>query len=262
MGVISFVTRARHCRRSRGTGWVVVLLLGAFSPPPAMAKVDEGLAAVKRAALAQAGLRPQTTTQLLIRQHLAALLPQLRLTLGRGWQLSATGRTLDGLTAPEVDNDHTSYAVSASWDLARLLVPHEAMQLHREEPQRAQLRLTLLARVTQLLAARCRILQREPAGPEQQEQVAELEAGLELLTGGQALPVVTPGTPCPAAPRFDLPSRSSAAVARRPSAARRSLAKGTDDSESSATDDSDDDEAEAAGEPGRGAAEVPAYGRR
>lgn len=202
------------------------LLLGLgllFQQRAAGAKVDEGLAAVQRAALAHAGLSPQATTHLLARQHLAALLPQVRVTLGRGWQISATGRVLDGLPVPvpEVDNDRTSYAVSASWDLGRLLVPHEAMQHHHEEPRRAQLRLALLAKVTQLVSARCFLL-RQPEGGAA-AQAAEVEAALELLTGGQALPEVSPETPCPAAPRFlpSLPLAAPRRAAARPSAAPR-----------------------------------------
>lgn len=203
------------------------LLLGLgllFQQRAAGAKVDEGLAAVQRAALAHAGLSPQATTHLLARQHLAALLPQVRVTLGRGWQISATGRVLDGLPVPvpEVDNDHTSYAVSASWDLARLLAPHEAMQHHHEEPRRAQLRLALLAKVAQLVAARCRLLQRDGLGAGPSAPAAELEAALDLLTGGHALPEVAPGTPCPAAPRFQLEPPRSASSARRSDPIRRS----------------------------------------
>lgn len=201
---------------------VLLLLLGLLGQERALAaKVEAGLAAVQQAALAHAGLSPQATTSLLARQHLAALLPQLRVTLGRGWQLSATGRALDGLTAPVVDDEHTSYAVSASWDLARLLVPHEAMAHHQEEPRLAQQRLALLVKVTQLVAARCRLLRSAGlrAGPP--EQVAELEAALELLTGGHALPEVTPESTCPAAPRFDLGLPRSEPGPRRPSPSRR-----------------------------------------
>ena len=183
---------------------VLLFLLGLLGQErPAAAKVEAGLAAVQQAALAHAGLSPAATTSLLARQHLAALLPQLRVTLGRGWQLSATGRALDGLTAPVVDDEHTSYAVSASWDLARLLVPHEAMAHHQEAPRLAQQRLALLIKVTQLVAARCRLLRSAGQRAGQPEQVAELEAALELLTGGHALPEVTPESACPAAPRLD-----------------------------------------------------------
>lgn len=262
MSFFPLFTRACPLLQRRASGWSVVLLLGLLVPQNALAKVDEGLGAVQRAALAHAGLRPQTTTQLLLRQHLAALLPQVRVTLGRGWQLTATGRALDGLTAPEVDNDHTSYAVSASWDLARLLVPHEAVQLHREEPRRAQLRLALLIRVTQLVAARCRILQRESVGAEQHEQAAELEAALELLTGGQALPAVGPGSSCPAVPRFDLELTRGAAGGRRVSSLRRGARRAGEDGGGVPADDGDGDEVGAASDPGGDAADIPLYGSR
>lgn len=215
--------RAPSLRGRFRARWALLLALGlSLSQRSASAKVDEGLAAVQRAALVHAGLSPQATTGLLARQHLAALLPQVRVTLGRGWQITASGRVLDGLpvSVPEVDNDHTSYALSASWDLARLLVPHEAMQHHHEEPRRAQLRLTLLTKVTQLVAARCRLLQREGPGGARSAQAAELEAALDLLTGGQALPEVAPGAPCPAAPRFLPEPPRGASAAHRSSAAR------------------------------------------
>jgi len=207
--------------RTSGAPALLVLLVLLGQQRPAAAKVEAGLAAVQQAALAHAGLSPGATTGLLARQHLAALLPQLRLTLGRGWQLSATGRAVDGLTAPVVDDDHTSYAVSASWDLARLLVPHEAMAHHHEEPRRAQLRLALLVKVTQLVGARCRLLRSDGRRAEMEEQVAELEAALELLTGGHALPEVTPGATCPAAPRFELGLPRSEPGPRRVSTSRR-----------------------------------------
>lgn len=220
-----------------------MVLLGLVLLTPASAawaRVDEGLAAVQRAALVHAGLSPQTSRHLLARQHLAALLPQLRVTLGRGWQLSATGRALDGLTAPEVDGDHISYAVSASWDLARLLVPHEAMQHHHEEPRRAQLRLALLSRVTQLVAARCRLLQHATgAESAQHEQAAELEAALDLLTGGHALPEVTANTTCPAAPRFELELSRGVPAGRHLSPSRRSSGRGAAEGSGGSTESRD-----------------------
>ncbi len=201
---------------------LLLLLLGLLGQErAAAAKVEAGLAAVQQAALVHAGLSPGATTSLLARQHLAALLPQLRVTLGRGWQLSATGRALDGLTAPVVDDEHTSYAVSASWDLARLLVPHEAMAHHHEEPRLAQQRLALLVKVTQLVGARCRLLRGDGLRAAEQQQLAELEAALELLTGGHPLPEVTPGAVCPVAPRFDLGLPRSEPGPRRASQSRR-----------------------------------------
>ncbi len=195
-------------------------LLGAVSA--AEARSEPGLLAVQRAALAHAGLSPGATTRLLVREHLSALLPQVRFTIGRGWQLSATGRPLDGLSAATtVDDDRTSYAVSASWDLTRLLAPHEALALHNAEPRLAQQRLALLVRVNGLFAARCLLLQQ--AQPGAAERVAELEAALDLITGGHRLPVVTPETICPAVPRLTVAfphapsaSRTSTVSRRRP----------------------------------------------
>jgi hypothetical protein len=200
---ISLLARPRAGAWARGFGtWVLLLgvvLLGGVRV--AAARTEPGLLAVQRAALAHAGLSEGATTRLLVREHLSALLPQVRFTVGRGWQLSATGRPLDGLSAPTtVDDDHTSYAVSASWDLARLLAPHEALALHNAEPRLAQQRLALLVRVNGLFAARCHLLQEgQPAAA---EHVAELEAALDLITGGHKLPAVTAATVCPAVPRL------------------------------------------------------------
>jgi hypothetical protein len=227
-----------------GCGWLGV-------GPAAAAKVEPALLAVQRAALAQAGLSESATTRLLAREHLSALLPQVRVTLGRGWQLSATGRPLDGLSAPTtVDDDHTSYAVSASWDLARLLVPHEALQLHNAAPRLAQQRLALLVRVNGLIGARCHLLQQGAASAV--EQVAELEAALDLLTGGHPLPAVTAETQCPVVPRFTVAFPRSASAPRANTSSRRRT------STEPADPATDDRPGEAFGPPG--ASEGPDYG--
>ena len=93
---------------------------------------------LQQAALRTAQLDTTSTTQLRARLHLAPLLPSLRVTLGRGWQVAYSGRTQDGLTEPTVDGDRFSYAVTAHWDLAKLLVPHEELSLFRDQPRRAQ----------------------------------------------------------------------------------------------------------------------------
>jgi hypothetical protein len=227
----------RRKRPARPGGWRTrvgeALLLGSGLlgwERAAGAKPEAELLAVQRAALAHAGLSPGATSGLLARQHLSGLLPQVRVTLGQGWQLSVTGRPLDGLTVPPGDDTHTSYAVSASWDLTRLLVPREAMQLHHAEPRRAQQRLALLVRVGRLVGARCRLLQTEGLRASEQERVAEYEAALDLLTGGYALPEVTPQTRCPALPRFQVGGSRHAVGLSRPGG-RAAAAELADDGE-------------------------------
>jgi hypothetical protein len=195
----------------------VLLLLG--WAPPARARSEDALRRLQRAAVAHAGLSEGATTRMLVREHLAALLPQVRVTLGRGWQLTATGSVVDGLTAPtSVDNDHVSYAVSAGWDLSRLLAPRAAAQAHHDEPLRARARLEVQAQVTSLLACRCRLLQLDSPSASQQAELGELEAALDLLTGGHPLPEVTSKTICPSLPRFFGPTLPLHAPLVRPTA--------------------------------------------
>ena len=112
--------------------------------------------AVMNRVLDTAGLHPSQTRSLKARLHLSALLPQFRVTFGRGWQLLGSRDVLGDASGPE--NDRLSYAIYASWDLAKLLHPHDELSLLKEEQRRAALRLRLQERVLQFLAERCRRL--------------------------------------------------------------------------------------------------------
>lgn len=164
--------------------------VSAAPPPSPEAK------AIARAAVEAAELSPQKTRSLRLRLHLSSLLPQLRVTFGRGWQLSSSRDYL--LETPATENDRINYAITASWDLSRLVVPHEELHLFKEEQRRATLRLRLEERLARLLAARCRL--QKPEHPTDRTKLDELEATLIVLTGGKTLPAVDEKQDCPAAP--------------------------------------------------------------
>lgn len=182
------------------------VLLGSFGtdigPGVARAAPSSGARAVVRAVVARAHLDEAATQQLRARAHLAPLLPQLRASVGQGWQIGYN-RGLDGLTVPSVDGDRFNYAVTASWDLSRVLLPREELSLLRELPRRAQLRTQLELRVLGLLGERCRLLRRQ-AG---EQRLAEIELMLDVLSGGHALP--DEHEPCPAASAAPPPAHRS-----------------------------------------------------
>lgn len=202
--------RSRRSRRSPGAR-LVVLLVGVLggvlpgvaaraspSPSPSSSPSSSPMGksrSIVRAAVARAHLDEEATRRLRLRAHLAPLLPQLRVSAGQGWQVGYT-RGLDGLTTPSVDGDRFNYAVSASWDLGRVLLPREEVLLLRELPRRAQLRSQLEIKVLSLLAERCQL--RHRARPvttgSRPDRLAEVELMLDVLSGGHPLPDET--EPC------------------------------------------------------------------
>lgn len=173
----------------------VLLEVSAHAAPAPSAK-DQ---AILRAAVDTAELSPSRTRSLRLRLHLAPLLPQLRVTFGRGWQLTASRDFL--LETPQTDNDRVNYALSAHWDLARLVMPHEELQLAKEEQRRALLRLRLQERVARLLAERCHLHRQAGALSRSDEQKRlSIEATLTVLTGGRSLPPVGSDDECSAPP--------------------------------------------------------------
>lgn len=174
--------------------WSMLLASSGYASPRELQQLQQ-------AALRTAQLDTASTTQLRARLHLAPLLPALRVTLGRGWQVAYSGRAQDGLTEPTVDGDRFSYAVTAHWDLAKLLVPHEELSLFRDQPRRAQLRQQVLMRVAKLWALRCQH-RHHPA------TAAALTETLEVVTGLQSLPEPPTSSSCPVAPFVDNEHRS------------------------------------------------------
>lgn len=190
---------------------VLCLLLSLSAPVSAAPPPSQTDRALTRAAVDTAELSPQRTRSLRLRLHLASLLPQLRVTFGRGWQLSSSRDYL--LETPTTENDRLNYAITASWDLARLLVPHEELHLIKEEQRRAALRLRLEERLTRLLAERCR-LSRKPQQPTDQAKLDAVEATLQVLTGSKPLPSLDDVAACPASPlRFGVPAAHEPASA-------------------------------------------------
>lgn len=156
------------------------------SPAPSTAGKTRSIV---QAAVARAHLDEEATRRLRLRAHLAPLLPQLRVSAGQGWQVGYT-RGLDGLATPSIDGDRFNYAVSASWDLGRVLLPREEVLLLRELPRRAQLRSQLELRVLSLLAERCQLRKqaRPVATDSRPDRLAEIELMLDVLSGAHPLP--------------------------------------------------------------------------
>lgn len=171
-------TRAR--RLPPTTGWRVVLLsvcylaswLTTASAWAHDARADSSvatsltdLARWQRQAVRQAGLDTRHRRDLDLRLRLSALLPQLRATYGRGTQFAYSTRT-DGFSDLIPDGDRSSYSVSLSWDLGRLLWNHEELTLYRLTPQLASERRQLLLEVASLYLRLCQLRRRqEPGAP-------------------------------------------------------------------------------------------------
>ncbi len=167
---------------------------------------------IERAAIETAELGSSVTRSLRLRMHLAQLLPQLRVTFGRGWQLTTSRDYL--LETPQTDNDRVNYALSASWDLARLLSPHGELSLLKEEQARAQLRHRLIERVAQLTSERCVLLHRQrPLSPSDEQRRQTIETTLSVLTGGRFHPAHSRDDHCPAPPEQRVSATHSATKA-------------------------------------------------
>jgi hypothetical protein len=178
----------------------VALLLGVSSlMSVAVAAPSPADRSLQRAALETAELTSSPTRSLRLRLHLAQLLPQLRVTFGRGWQLTTSRDYL--IDTPQTDNDRVNYALSASWDLARLISPHGELSLLKEELSRAQLRQRLLERLAQLTSERCVLAQRpQPLSPSDEQRRLTIEATLSILTGDKVPLSNHRSELCPASP--------------------------------------------------------------
>ena len=182
---------------------VLVWLLGLLGAPgstrTAIAAPSPASRSLERAAIEAAALGSSVTRSLRLRMHLAQLLPQLRVTFGRGWQLTTSRDYL--IDTPQTDNDRVNYALSASWDLARLISPHGELSLLKEEQSRAQLRHRLLERVAQLSSERCVLAQRpRPLSRSDEQRRLTIEATLSILTGGRVSLSTRSDEHCPASP--------------------------------------------------------------
>lgn len=203
-------------------GMLVLLIGGTARSRPAGAADDPGTAgasphsdgpaladrstarSLERAAAQAAGLDEATWRGLRTRVRLAPLLPSLRVTVGRGLSWVASSRTWPGTDAAAgaPDSDQLSYAVTAQWDLSRILFSREAVQVERDAARVASERTRLALRVARLYARRCQLSRGASRSAGAPAGLAELDAALDILTGGRFAPRDTPG-PCPAAPSRD-----------------------------------------------------------
>lgn len=203
-------------------GMLVLLIGGAARARPAGAADDPGEAitpprsdgpaiadrstarSLERAAAQAAGLDEATWRGLRARVRLAPLLPNLRVTVGRGLSWVASSRTWPGTDAAAgaPDSDQLSYAVTAQWDLSRIVFSREAVQVERDAARVASERTRLALRVARLYARRCQLARGTSRSSGAPAGLAELDAALDILTGGRFSPRDTPG-PCPAAPSRD-----------------------------------------------------------
>lgn len=194
--------------------WLLVLLGAPGSTHTAVAAPSPASRSLERAAIEAAALGSSVTRSLRLRMHLAQLLPQLRVTFGRGWQLTTSRDYL--IETPSSDNERVNYALSASWDLARLISPHGELSLIKEEQTRAQLRHRLLERVAQLISERCVLVQRHrPLAPSDEQRRLTIEATLSVLTDGAFHPTSSSDEHCPAPPEHRVDHPQAATKARR-----------------------------------------------
>jgi hypothetical protein len=170
---------------------VLAVLLGLSRP----VRADPGgsqwseLARLQRQALRQNGLERKRIADLSLRLRLSALLPQLRATWGRGTQWAYSTR-IDALSELVPDGDRSTYSVSLSWDLGRLLFATPDLLLSREAVRLSAQRTQMLLRVAALYAKRCQLEQAEghasPSRPSHASQAAALDIMLLSLLGEEA----------------------------------------------------------------------------
>jgi hypothetical protein len=159
----------------------LVLLLGAVAHAAPGPSVRE----LQRAAARMAEVHPERVRAWLKRVNAAALLPNLRVRVGRG--LSAI--QLRGLEAYVPASDAWSFQIEASWQLDRLVFDRSELGLSRESQRLSQRREALMIQVTRLYFERERLLYEAPETTpegkiERRLAIDELTAILDGLTGG------------------------------------------------------------------------------
>lgn len=170
---------------------LALLLCGRLVHLSAAESDGDELRLLQRAAVRHAHLDEGSRRTLETRLHLAPLLPQLRLSVGRGWQWAYSTQT-DGTPSQTLDGDRTSYLAGAQWDLSRLLFAREDVALRRDAQRVALLRTQLQLRVARVYGLRCRAeAERQMAKSlEAAEQLAgrvgALDVALVALTGDEA----------------------------------------------------------------------------
>ncbi|MCS6915141.1 MAG: hypothetical protein RMK29_13855 [Myxococcales bacterium] len=162
--------------------WLVPAVLMTLVSPPLGAH-GPTVEQLQRAALRRAGLEPASQEEMLRRLRLAPLLPQLTVSVWRGVQL---GRP--DLPVPLADPERLSFALTARWDLSRLVFSRDELAVRAQAQRAAQLRRALRAEIAQLYARHQEALRQQ--GPEA-AQARELGALLEALTA-EAEPDLAP----------------------------------------------------------------------
>lgn len=146
------------------------------------------LQALQRAALRQAHLDERGRKSLEARLRLSALLPHLRVNVGRGWQWDYSSSSSSTTTTATLGDDRLSYGVAAQWDLSRLLFQREELVLRRDAQHVAAVRTQLLMRVARLYGQRCAAASNaSDATTQQSARVAALDVALSALTGDDHL---------------------------------------------------------------------------
>jgi hypothetical protein len=179
----TFVSRFLHL-----TALATTLLLGAASRAPTCraesrfeSNRDE-LQALQRSALRQAHLDERSRKSLEARLRLSALLPHLRVNVGRGWQWDYSSSTSSTPATATLGDDRLSYGVAAQWDLSRLLFQRDELVLRHDAQRLAAVRTQLLLRVARLYGQRC-------AAAHQRAAVSSAEATARLTARIAALDV-------------------------------------------------------------------------
>src|SRR5687767_13437146 len=152
---------------------VMVALLGAT----AQAAPEPSVRELQRAAARTAEVQPERVRAWLRRVNAAALLPSLRVRVGRG--LSAI--QLRGLEAYVPASDAWSFQIEAGWQLDRLVFDRSELGLSRESQRLSQRREALMIQVARLYFDRQRLMAESPPD---QLAIDELTAILDGLTGG------------------------------------------------------------------------------
>lgn len=186
------------------TRWIALALLfgaaGLARGEPTPAAVLERFSGeprvevLQRAAAREAELQPEHVRSWLARVRKAALLPSLRVQVGRGVGGLEVTHGLDGVDRfSTVDTDAWRFDVQATWTLDRLVFDPSELRLSREAQRVATRREQLSAEVARLYFVRRRLQVDTLLDPGAGREVAldralaidEVTAILDGLTGGR-----------------------------------------------------------------------------
>ena len=172
--------------------WIALWICLLVSPSRPVQAGEEAAAArvrvLQHAALAEASMNGGLGG-MRARLRLAALLPQVSLSAGRGLSLTGSERQVNGVGQLTLsDGDRMNYSLTARWDLSRLIYAREELSMRGQEQRIARQRATLTAEVARLYYERRRLLR---TGTDM-DRIAELTATLDGLTGLSGLACLVP----------------------------------------------------------------------